>query len=551
MILSESNTNSALVLMKNISKSFYGNKVNTGVEFTLETGEIHALLGENGAGKTTLMNMLTGVYFPDEGDIYFKGKKLTYSFPGEALKTGIGMVHQRFSLVENLTVLENIILGHPDNKFIINIPEKKKVIKTYMDQFNFQLDLDAIVGELPIGVRQKVEILKMLVREVDVLIVDEPTTVLTKQEADNLMQILKNIAGTGKGIIFITHKMSEVFQIADKITVLRKGIKISTVNKTDSNPRELAKMMVGKESELTFERPEIETKPGVLKVQNLFVNSDKGVLAVNNLSFELAGGELIAIAGVSGNGQVQLADALTGNRDVIRGKILFKGKDITKDTPVKRIDNGISYVPGDRINVGVAGNRSVWENIIMKVYRLPAFRNGILLNNKKLREYAEKIIEKYNIFLPSINLPALLLSGGNLQKLIIGREMERECDMYIFVYPTRGLDVGATEFVRNAILQMRNQGKAVIMISGDFDEIFSLADKVAVMYEGKFTGIFENGAHSLEEIGLMMSGCTEEEAVKVMSEFTEEEIVEKISSISTKNKAKNVIEDIVTEVSDV
>ena len=514
--MSDNNKN-LLVYMNGISKSFYGNKVNTDVEFKLQKGEIHALLGENGAGKTTLMNMLTGVYFPDEGDIYFKGEKITFDFPGKALQFGIGMVHQRFSLVGNLTVLENLILGHPDNKFVINIPEKKKLIKTYMDQFNFQLDLNAIVGDLPIGVRQKVEILKMLVREVDVLIVDEPTTVLTKQEADNLMQILKNIADTGKGIIFITHKMSEVFQIADKITVLRKGIKISTVNKKDTNPRELAKMMVGKENELTFEKPVVDLKPNIVRIQNLFVNSNKGVLAVNDLTFDVAGGEVIGIAGVSGNGQIELADALTGNRDVIRGKVLFKGKDISNDPPVKRIDEGISYVPGDRINVGVAGNRSVWENIIMKVYRLPKFRKGLLLNNVKLKEYAEKIIKQYNIFLPGINLPALLLSGGNLQKLIIGREIERDCDLYIYVYPTRGLDVGATEFVRKAILQLRNEGKAVILISGDFDEIFGLSDRIAVMYEGKFTGVFKNGEHTLEEIGLMMSGCTEEEAVKEMS----------------------------------
>ncbi|RLC47431.1 MAG: ABC transporter ATP-binding protein, partial [Candidatus Cloacimonadota bacterium] len=301
--MSDNNKN-LLVHMNGISKSFYGNKVNTDVEFKLQKGEIHALLGENGAGKTTLMNMLTGVYFPDEGDIYFKGEKITFDFPGKALQFGIGMVHQRFSLVGNLTVLENLILGHPDNKFVINIPEKKKLIKTYMDQFNFQLDLNAIVGDLPIGVRQKVEILKMLVREVDVLIVDEPTTVLTKQEADNLMQILKNIADTGKGIIFITHKMSEVFQIADKITVLRKGIKISTVNKKDTNPRELAKMMVGKENELTFEKPVVDLKPNIVRIQNLFVNSNKGVLAVNDLTFDVAGGEVIGIAGVSGNGQI-------------------------------------------------------------------------------------------------------------------------------------------------------------------------------------------------------------------------------------------------------
>jgi len=505
-----------LVEMKGISKSFYGNLVNSNIDFILHEGEIHALLGENGAGKTTLMNMLTGVYYPDSGEIFHKDKKIVFDFPGKALLSGIGMVHQRFSLVGNLTVLENLILGHPNNKFVLNIPEKKKLIKTYMDQFNFQVDLDSIVSELPIGVRQKVEILKMLVREVDVLIVDEPTTVLTKQEADNLMEILKKIAGTGKGIIFITHKMSEVFNIADTITVLRKGNKIASVRKNDTNARELATMMMGKENEITFTRPDTEKKQGYVKVENIFVNSDKGVLAVNNLSFEVAGGEVLGIAGVTGNGQIELADALTGNREVLRGNVHFKNKNVTHLNPLQRIDTGISYIPGDRINVGVAGSRSVWENLIMKVYRMPKFKKGLFIDNKKLKEYAEKIIKEYDISHPGINLPSLLLSGGNLQKLIIGREMERDCDFYICVYPTRGLDVGATEFVRKSILSLRNQGKAVILISGDFDEIFGLSDRIAVMYEGNFTGIFENGKHSIEEIGLMMSGHSEEEAAREM-----------------------------------
>ncbi len=514
--MSNANKLDSLIYMESISKSFYGAKVNDCINFSLERGHIHALLGENGAGKTTLMNMLTGVYIQDDGKIYFKGEKINFDFPGKALAMGIGMVHQRFSLVGNLTVLENIILGHPENKYVLDIAEKKKLITTYMDQFNFKLDLDATLDELPIGLRQKVEILKMLVRKVDVLIVDEPTTVLTKQEADNLMQILRDIADTGKGIIFITHKMSEVFQIADKITVLRKGCKISTVNKNDTNPRELAKMMVGKESESSFTRPEVDKKPKVLDIKNLFVNSNKGVLAVNDLSFDVAGGEILGIAGVSGNGQIELADSLTGNRQAIRGEIIFKEKDISNNSPVQRIDKGISYVPGDRINVGVAGSRSVWENIIMKIYRLSKFGKGLLLDNKALKKYSKKIIKKYNIFLPGIDLPALLLSGGNLQKLIIGREMELDCDLYICVYPTRGLDVGAAEFVRKAILKLRNEGKAVVLISGDFDEIFGLSDRIAVMYEGKFTGIFKNGEHSLEEIGLMMSGHSEEEAVREM-----------------------------------
>ncbi|MBT6994692.1 MAG: ABC transporter ATP-binding protein [Candidatus Cloacimonetes bacterium] len=495
-----------LVEMRNISKSFFGIKVNNKINFTLRKGEIQALLGENGAGKTTLMNMLTGVYFPDEGDTFFKGKKMVLNFPGDALSMGIGMVHQRFSLVGNLTVFENLILGHPKNKFIINVAVEKILIQKYMKQFDFHINLDAIVDELPIGIRQKVEILKMLVREVDVLIVDEPTTVLTKQEADNLMQILRNIANSGKGIIFITHKMSEVFQVANSITVLRKGEKIATVNKEETTPNELARMMVGKEHNTTFNLPKTKKIPEILKIENLFVNSNNGVLAVKNLSFNVAGGEILSIAGVTGNGQIELADALTGNRKVGSGNIKFKNRDITQHSPKKRIDEGISYIPGDRINVGVAGNRSVWENLIMKVYRLPKFKKGLLLNNVKLKKYAEKIIQKYDIMMPGINLPALLLSGGNLQKLIIGREIERDCDLYICVYPTRGLDVGATEFVRNSILNLRNKGKAIILISGDFDEIFGLSDRIAVMCEGKFTGLFNNGDYSLEQIGLMMSG---------------------------------------------
>ena len=505
-----------LVRMENISKSFYGNEVVIDVDFTLKRGEIHALLGENGAGKTTLMNILTGVYFPNNGKMFFRNKKISLNFPGQALLLGLGMVHQRFSLIGNLTVLENLILGHPDNKFVLNIPEKKKLIASYMAQFNFHLDMNAIVDELPVGVRQKVEILKMLVRKVDVLIVDEPTTVLTKQEADNLMEILRKIASSGKGIIFITHKMTEVFQVADTITVLRKGKKITTINKKDTTPAELAKMMVGKENEVKFERPKIKKINDILKVEKLFVNSNKNILAVNNLSFTVAGGEILGISGVSGNGQIELADALSGNREIIRGNIFFKETNVSKESTCGRIDKGISYVPGDRVNVGVAGSRNVWENLIMKVYRLPEFNKRTLLDNKKLKKYARKIIKKYDISIPGFNLPALLLSGGNLQKLIIGREMERDCDLYIFVYPTRGLDVGATEFVRKANLKLRNSGKAIVLISGDFDEIFALSDRIAVMYEGQFTGIFDNGKHSLEEIGLMMSGHSEEKAVKEM-----------------------------------
>ncbi len=503
-----------LIQMKGITKSFYGTKANDNIDFDLKLGEIHALLGENGTGKTTLMNILTGVYFPESGKMYFKGKEISHKFPGEALKIGIGMVHQRFSLIGNLTVLENIILGLPSNKFHLNLSERKKLITEYAEKYNFSVDLDAIVDKLPIGVKQKVEILKMLVREVDVLIVDEPTTVLTKQETDNLIEILKKIASTGKGVIFISHKMKVVRRVADRITVLRKGKNVGTVLPEEVSSHELAKMMVGRIIESSIEKTSRDSQKKILQVENLHVHSDKGLLAVDSLSFEVFTGEILGIAGVSGNGQTELAEALTGNRKVRDGKIWFKDRVITDHSAMERIDDGISYIPADRVNVGVAGQRSIWENLGLKIYRKAEYRQGYLLNNKKIKNYAEQIIEKYDILQPGINFPALLLSGGNLQKLIIGREIEAESELYVCVYPTRGLDVGATDFVRNSIMDLRNSGKAVVLISGDLDEIFSLSDRIAVMFEGDFVSVFENGKYDIAQIGLMMSGHPEEKILK-------------------------------------
>lgn len=503
--------NNLIVEMKNITKSFFGNKANDNVSFTLKKGEIHALLGENGTGKTTLMNILTGVYEPDSGDIFYKGKKLRYSYPGQALELGIGMVHQRFSLIGNLSVLENIILGNPKNSIYLNTKKITQELSKYAEEYKFQVDLDAIVDKLPIGIKQKTEILKMLVRNVDVLIVDEPTTVLTKQETDNLLVNLKKIAESGKSVVFISHKMKVVRRIADRITVLRRGKFIGTVTPNEVTPEELSMMMVGKQSGTLLERKVIKEQEKILSVEGLHVRSDKNLLAVDSLSFELNTGEILGIAGVSGNGQTELCEAIIGTREIRDGKIWFKDKVINKVSVKDKITMGISYIPSDRINVGVAGQRATWENIGMKIYRYKKYNNTFGLNRKMMKEYADEIVKKYDIIQPGIEFPSLLLSGGNLQKVIIGREIEAESDLYICEYPTRGLDVGATEFVRNTILELRNSGKAVILISGDLDEIFMLADRISVMHSGHFVSVFPNGKYDVTEIGLMMSGTLEHE----------------------------------------
>ena len=502
-----------LVKMNKINKSFFGNKANNDIDFVLKKGEIHALLGENGAGKTTLMNILTGVYQQDSGTIEFDGKPFKLNFPGEALQKGIGMVHQRLSLVGSLTILENIILGLPSNKAWLDMKERKELIMDYAKKFDFKLDWDARCDQVPIGVRQKAEILKMLVRDVQVLIVDEPTTVLTKQEADNLLETFKKIASTGKGVIFITHKMPEVFKVADIITVMRKGDKIGTIATDKVQPKELSVMMVGEKETIIFDRKDVNCSDCTIVVENLTVGGE--VPTVDKISFSIKKGEILGIAGVTGNGQYELMEAIMGIMPIKSGKIFLNNKDITKSSICERIDAGISYIPSDRVNVGVAGNRPIWENSVCKIYRKEGYQKRSFLNIKKLKEYTEcNILEKYDVLHPGMNFPAVLCSGGNLQKIIIAREIEAGSDLFICSYPTRGLDVGATDFVRKSLLDLRNQGKSVLLVSSDFDELFGLADNLAVMYEGKFMGQFKNGDYDISEIGLMMSGTHQEDLDK-------------------------------------
>jgi len=502
-----------LVKMSKINKSFFGIKANNEIDFVLKRGEIHALLGENGAGKTTLMNILTGVYQQDSGTIECDGKPWELNFPGEALQKGIGMVHQRLSLIGSLTILENIILGLPSNKIWLNMDERKDLIMEYAKKFEFDLDWDARCDQVPIGVRQKAEILKMLVRDVKVLIVDEPTTVLTKQEADNLLETFKKIASTGKGIIFITHKMPEVYKVADTITVMRKGDKIGTITAKNVEPKKLSVMMVGEKDAIIFDRKEINSKENTIVVENLTVGDQ--VPTVDDISFSIKKGEILGIAGVTGNGQHELMESIMGICPCSSGKITFNEENISESSVKDRIDSGISYIPSDRVNVGVAGNRPIWENSVSKVYRKDKYQKRNFLKIGRLKDYTDvNILEKYDVLHPGMNFPAVLLSGGNLQKIIIGREIEAGSDLFICSYPTRGLDVGATDFVRKSLLDLRNQGKSVLLVSSDFDELFGLADNLAVMYEGKFMGQFKNGDYDISEIGLMMSGTHQKDLDK-------------------------------------
>ncbi len=495
-----------IVKMRGITKSFLNTKVNDNVDFDLFQGEVHALLGENGAGKTTLMNILSGVYFQDEGDILFKGKNIRYSFPGEALAGGIGMVHQRFSLVNNLTVLENIILGLKTNNFFLNYKKIYKLVEAYSKEFQLEVDPHAFIYDLHVGDRQKVEILKMLVRNVDVLIMDEPTSVLTKQESDHLVTILKKIASTGKCVVFISHKMNEVREVADRITVLRKAQKITTLENKNISNTELARLMVGKDINFDFNREGQTSNIKKLEINNLCVKGNFQADSVHDLSFEVMAGEIFGIAGVSGNGQRELADAIAGLLKTSSGEIILNAQNLSRMSVSQRIEKGVSYIPENRTTVGTAGLSPIWENLIMKVFQKKEFLKTGIMNIKKLKEYALTILKKYDVSYPGLQYHAALLSGGNLQKIILGREIEADKEVYIFMYPSQGLDIGATNFVRTSIMGLRNKGKAVILVSGDLDELFELSDRIAVIYEGEFVKILPQDKFNVETIGLYMSG---------------------------------------------
>ncbi len=494
-----------LVRMEGIVKRFPGVLANDHVDFELLPGEIHALLGENGAGKTTLMNILYGIYQPDEGQIFVKGRRVRIRSPRDAIRLGIGMVHQHFLLVDKHTVAENLAMGYAKS-FLNPLREVKARIRDFTERYGIQVDPDAYIWQLSVGEQQKVEIVKALYAGADILILDEPTSVLTPQEARDLFNVLRRMREDGKGIVFITHKLSEVFEVADRVTVMRRGKVVGTLRVEEATKEALARMMVGRD--VVFELERTPGRPGepVLEVRDLTVLGDRGREAVRGVSFEVREGEIFGIAGVAGNGQRELVQAIVGLRRVKSGSVRVMGVDATNRSPREIAELGVGHIPEERLKFGIVPDMSVAENSVLKSYYRPPYRKGLLLDYGEIRRTAESLINEYEIAVPSPDTRARLLSGGNMQKLIVGREIRRDPKLIVASNPTFGLDVGATEYIRKLLLRKRDEGKAILLVSGDLDEVIQLSDRIAVMFEGRFVGIVRPEEVTREEIGLMMSG---------------------------------------------
>jgi ABC-type uncharacterized transport system ATPase subunit len=496
-----------VVEMRGITKRFPGVLANDHIHFQAKQGEIHALLGENGAGKTTLMNILYGLYQADEGEIYVRGQKVAIRSPQDAINLGIGMVHQHFLLIPPLTVTQNIVLGlkSPREPFL-DLRQAAESIAELSAKYGLKVDPHVRVWQLSVGSRQRVEIIKALYRGAKLLILDEPTSVLTPQEVKELFAILRSMAEHGNTIIFITHKLDEVMSISHRVTVLRDGQVISTVETQRTDKQELARMMVGREVLFRLAKRPVEKGPAVLEVRNLQALSDRGLIAIKDVSFSLQQGEILGIAGVGGNGQSELAEVIVGVRKATGGKVLINGKDLTNRSPQEIIQQKVAHIPEDRMSMGLVRDFTVAENMILETHATPPFARGWLLNQRVIDEYADKLISDYDIKTPSREIQTKLLSGGNLQKLILARALSREPQLLIAVQPTRGLDVGATEYVRRKLLEQREKGRAILFISADLDEVLSMSDRIAIMCEGEIVGIVPAERAEVEEIGLMMAG---------------------------------------------
>ncbi|MGV1059234.1 ABC transporter ATP-binding protein [Clostridium perfringens] len=499
-----------VVEMLNIRKEFPGIVANDNITLQLRKGEIHALLGENGAGKSTLMGILFGMNQPDKGVIKVRGKEVKITNPNVANDLGIGMVHQHFKLVENFTVTQNIVLGcEPKILFGLGMDLNKaaKRIEELSKQYGLNVDPNAKIENISVGMQQRVEILKMLYRDADVLILDEPTAVLTPQEIDELIKIMKNLINEGKSIIIITHKLKEIKAAADKCTVIRRGRYIGTVDVKTTSEAEMAKMMVGRE--VSFKVNKKPAKPGdvVLDIKNLSVKNNKKVLGLKDFSIDVRAGEIVGIAGVEGNGQSELIEAITGLRKSESGTINFKNKDITRESIRNRINSGIAHIPEDRHKRGLVLDYTIEENMVLEVYDKKPFSNKGLLNKKEIKKYAEKIIDEFDVRSgEGAESIARSLSGGNQQKAIIGREIELNPELLIAAQPTRGLDVGSIEYIHKRLVEQRDSGKAVLLVSLELDEILNVSDRIAIINNGELIGVVNADETNENEVGLMMAG---------------------------------------------
>ena len=496
--------------LRGITKRFGTLVANDSINLVVEPGQIHALLGENGAGKSTLMNVLYGLYKADAGEVLLDGAKQSFNGPGDAMAAGIGMVHQHFMLIPVFTVAENVALGHEPTGILgsLDLEAARKRVVEISEKFGFNVDPDALVEDLPVGIQQRVEIIKALSRDARVLVLDEPTAVLTPQETDELMVIMKQLAKSGTSIVFITHKLREVKEVADIITVIRLG-KVVGDAKPDASTSELASMMVGREVELTVDKKAMSAGDAVLKVENISVLDDRFQRAVDGISFEVRAGEILAFAGVQGNGQTELAEALMGLRSTLSGfgKITLKGQDVTAASVRKRLDSGIAYIPEDRKTDGLVSEFSIAENLMINASYKSRFTAGPNINFSSRREIANQLVKEFDVRTPSADTPAGKLSGGNQQKVVVARELSRNVDLLIASQPTRGVDVGSIEFIHERIVAERDAGKAVILISTELDEVLSLADRIAVMYRGKIVGIVDPST-SRGQLGKMMAGVS-------------------------------------------
>ncbi|WP_026906180.1 ABC transporter ATP-binding protein [Paucisalibacillus globulus] len=497
-----------VIEMLNIRKEFPGIVANDNITVQLKKGEIHALLGENGAGKSTLMNVLFGLYQPEAGKIRVRGEDVNISNPNVANELGIGMVHQHFMLVEPFTVTQNIILGsEPKGKFgNIDIKKAEKEIQDISDLYGLKVDPTAKISDISVGMQQRVEILKTLYRGAEVLIFDEPTAVLTPQEITELIEIMRTLVREGKSIILITHKLKEIMQVCDRCTVIRKGKGIGTVEVKETNPDELASLMVGRDVNFKTTKKVAQPKDVVFRVEDLFVRDTRKVDTVKGLNLEVRAGEIVGVAGVDGNGQTELIEAITGLRKSHQGKITLNNNNITNLSPRKVTKTGLGHIPQDRHKYGLVLDYPIGSNMVLQTYYQKPFSKASILNYKEIYKKAKELIEEYDVRTPSEFTPARALSGGNQQKAIIGREIDRSPDLLIAAQPTRGLDVGAIEFIHQKLIEERDKGKAILLVSFELDEIINVSDRIVVMFDGKIIATVKPEETNEQELGLLMAG---------------------------------------------
>jgi simple sugar transport system ATP-binding protein len=495
------------VELRNITKHFPGVLANDHINFDVRAGEIHALLGENGAGKSTLMKILYGLYPPNEGEILINGQPVKIKSPLDAMRQGIGMVHQHFQLVPVFTVAENVALGlRSSREPMTDLEVVSQRLIELGEQYGLRVDPHAMVWQLAVGQQQRVEILKALYRDAALLILDEPTAVLTPQEVDDLFVTLRKLTETGHALIFISHKLHEVMKISDRVTVLRDGRVVGTVATKDTTQKELAKMMVGREVVDVWDKAPVKSEQIVLRINKLSALSDKGLPAVKHLSLEVRAGEIVGIAGVSGNGQRELAEALAGLRRVESGTVSVLGKDLTNRSPAEIIASEVAFIPEERMTMGVIRDFTVQENTILETHANAPLSRNTLFDFGAIKKHAAQLVREYDVKTPTLDTPVKALSGGNIQKLILARELSRQPKLLIAAQPTRGVDIGATEYIHKRLIEQRNAGTAILLISEDLDEVLALADRIAVMYEGEIVGIVPPNT-PVDELGLMMAGA--------------------------------------------